>query len=289
MGIEEVLTKETSILTFEDDFTFSFNDDRDYEYRLLAEEISKDTGINTSYIYSSLYNSYLLHWHKIDGEWHYFKCGNDYYHFIRELLGEVVSKYFYLDSVNYEIGKLINNDKEQYGVLSKNFCDKKSKYRRIWDYGINLKRDLFIYDELWMICHDMDNYHSLSSDLKKLMVRDFYTSEGDRMAYNFLIKEKDGEKRLAPLYDYSLSFEYVNPYYRSEIGIININDKKCIKKIKEDYEFQYLFNHLMDVDMVSLLQEVEDKNHILIPGDDWRYFTKYDNDMKKLIRSKKII
>ena len=31
MGIEEVLTKGTSILTFEDGFTFSFNDDRDYK------------------------------------------------------------------------------------------------------------------------------------------------------------------------------------------------------------------------------------------------------------------
>ena len=289
MGIEDCLKSKKDVFTFEDDFTFTFTDERDDEYHLLAEEISKDTGIKVNYIYSSIYNSYLSHWHKVDGEWYYFKCEGDYYHSIRELLGEVISNYFHLDSVPYKIGKKISNGKEEYGVVSKNFYDKNSRYKRIWDYGINLNKDLFLYDGLWMICSNMDNYHSLSSDLKKLMVRDFYSSEGDRMAYNFLIQEKNGEKRLAPLYDYSLSFEFVNPYYRSEIGVININDKKCVKKIKEDYTFQFLFNHLMEANMEEFLQEVEDCNQLLLSGDEWHYFTKYDKDMKKLIRSKKII
>ena len=70
MRLEDCLTSKTDIFTIKDDFLYTFTDERDLEYRLLAKEISNETGINSNYIYSSIYSSYLSHWYKVDGEWY---------------------------------------------------------------------------------------------------------------------------------------------------------------------------------------------------------------------------
>ena len=289
MTIQDCFTSKTNCLTIYDDFNYTFSKDRDLEYHLLCEEISRDTGINKDYIYSSINNSYLSHWHKIDDEWFYFKCANDYYHLIRELIGEVISEYYGLDTVHYKLVKLQTKKDEKYGIISKNFYENDYNYKRVWDYGINLRRGFSVFEELWMMCPNLENYSYLSFDLKRLMIRDFYSSEVDRMAYNFLLKVKDSKIRLAPLFDYSLSFDSVHPYYKSEIGEINVNDRECVVKMRDDYFFQMLLNHLMYSKMEEFLNEVETRHNITIPGDDCMYFTIYDQDMKKLIHSKKLI
>ena len=128
MTIQDCFTSKTNCFTICDDFNYTFSKDRDLEYHLLCEEISRDTGINKDYIYSSINNSYLSHWHKIDDEWFYFKCANDYYHLIRELIGEVISEYYGLDTVHYKLVKLQTKKDEKYGIISKNFYENDYNY-----------------------------------------------------------------------------------------------------------------------------------------------------------------
>ena len=41
--------------------------------------------------------------------------------------------------------------------------------------------------------------------------------------------------------------------------------------------------------MEDFLNEVENRHHIQIPGDDCYYFTKYEKDMKKMLQKRKVI
>lgn len=289
--IDKCIKEETNIFEINVDSLIEFNEHDVQLFNSIAQSISLETGVPKELIYTEPHLFFIDHWHKIDDIWYFYKSSGYDFYFINELLGEIISEYFGLDTIHYQVAKLIVKDKkEEYGLVSKNFCDKNLIYKRTWDYNLLPKRNLDILEELRRICKSEEEYNLLLDDMKKFFIRDFYTSQKDRSGNNFLFKETESGIRLAPLYDYESSFETLDSgIYRNQIGEINlyINDAKMF--LKEDKRFQELFHLLMDANINDFLTSVEDRHKILISSDDKEYYIKHEKELKQKILTSKII
>lgn len=127
-------------------------------------------------------------------------------------------------------------------------------------------------------------------DLKKFFIRDFYTSQLDRSGNNFLFQQTPSGIRLAPLYDYENSFEtsYVD-VYRNQIAEINLQNPETLMILKKDSKFQELLHLLMQSDMSSFLNEVEERHQIRIPSEYKTDYRSHTSEVKKLIVEKKLL
>ena len=289
--IQSCFTDKTNIFEIKTDGLIQFNTTDVKRFNAIAKEISKQTGVPKKLIYKAPYLFNLNHWHKIDGEWYFYKSDDSKFHFINELLGEVISNYFGLDTINYQVAKLsIIGKKEEYGLISKNFCDKKYTYKSCTDYDLTPRRDLSILEYIRNICQTEEEYQLLLDDLKKFFIRDFYTSQKDRTINNFLFKVTKEGKRLAPLYDYEYSFASLDlEIYRNQIAEINLKDKETKKLLRHDPKFQELLNLIINANMATLIEEVEDKHQILVPDHYKTNYKHHDSEIKRLILKHKLI
>ncbi len=289
--IEKCITDKTKFFEIRTDSLIQFNTTDVDKFNAIAKKISEETGVPAKLIYTAPYLFFLDHWHKIDDVWYFYKSDGYDVHFVNELLGEVISEFFRLDTIHYKIAKLCVKDmKDEYGLISKNFCDINYTYKRVWDYGFAPRRDLSILENIKSICQSKEEYLLLLDDLKKFFIRDFYTAQLDRSGNNFLFKITPEGIRLAPLYDYENSFESINPQvYRNQIAEINIANKETQSLLKNDIKFQELFHLIMQANMLSFISKVEDRHKILVPPDGKEYYKKHDKEIKRLILENKLI
>lgn len=289
--IDKCIKEDTPIVEIKVDNLIEFNLVDTQKFNSIAESISLETGVPKELIYTAPYLFFINHWHKLNDEWHFYKSDGYDVHFINELLGEVISEYFSLDTVHYRVAKLIKPDKStEYGLVSKNFCDKDLVYKRSWDYNLAPKRNLDVLKDLQNICKSRKEYIKLLDDMKKFFIRDFYVSQKDRTGNNFLFKETKEGIRLAPLYDYEKSFDTLDlGIYRNQIGEININNYDIQLLLKKDKKFQELLYLLMDANIRNFIDTVEERHNILVPEDDKEYYVKHERELKDKIRENKLI
>ncbi len=184
------------------------------------------------------------------------------------------------------------NKEPEYGLISENFCSPNYIYTRTWDYHLS-RGDIFELDKLIEICDSLEESKKLISDMKKFVIRDFYTSQLDRNGNNFLFKQrKDGSdgKRLAPLYDYEDSFESISPeIYSNQILYLNMKNPELPKFFKKDYEYQEHLCKIRDADMNKFIKTVEERHGILIPSDIKEYYKESDKEKKEIIKTNKLV
>lgn len=230
-------------------------------------------------------NAYYYNWYKIGDDWYFFKeISMDW--IIHELLGEIISKYFGIDTVHYKLAKFNN----EFGVISKNFCDKKYAYKTLRDYNLpRVSKKLEIFDSVKRICKGNIEYQNLVNTIKKVIIRDYYVSEYDRCYQNFLFKE--GESiTLAPLYDYERSFMYEpTKEVKGYLANFSLNDDNIKRIIRNDDAFQELFTKIMDANMGIFLIDLEDINNFRFNDDEVTNYIEFDQKVKKLVRESKII
>lgn len=289
--IDKCIKEDTPIVEIEVDNLIEFNLVDTQKFNSIAESISLETGVPKELIYTAPSFFFINHWHKINDEWYFYKSDGCDIHFINELLGEVISEYFSLDTIHYHVAKLIKPDKSiEYGLVSKNFCDKDLVYKRSWDYNLMPKRNLDVLKDLRNICKSRKEYIVLLDDMKKFFIRDFHVSQKDRTGNNFLFKETKEGIRLAPLYDYEKSFDTLDlGIYRNQIGEINIYNSDIKQLLKKDKKFQELLHLLMDANIRNFIDTVEERHSILVLEDDKEYYEKYERELKKKIRENKLI
>lgn len=264
-----------------------------------AEIISKETGVPFGQVYAY---KYINQWIKIENEWYYCKVKHDFY-LANELLGEVISQYFGLDTVHYQIIRLLGNNCEIYTIMSKNICDPNAIFKKPSDFrDFQYYNELEVLDNLHSLCKSESEHQLLLSDIKKLFIRDFYVSQNDRNEYNFMFRIDEDGIRLAPLFDYERSFnptapkEYFNSYgsttlkkYYNFMGSIDMDNEKTICRLRDDEEFQRLLYLIMDAKMELLIQCVEDNHRIIIPSDYKEIYLNHDKEMKKIIRESNVL
>ena len=262
-----------------------YNDDEETNKKQ-ADKLYSELGVPhyTSYEYSFC-------WYKVNDEWYYFKSNN--YNAVNELLGEIISEYYDLDTIKYHVAKLYeNNGKETYGIVSKNFCNPKYKYKNAAEYGFDIRypKDFDFYSRVRSICKNDDEYKNLLQEIKKLFIRDFYTQERDRYNANLLFKESENGISLAPLFDYECSFFSTSPngVYANNIGYLDINNEETKKKLRDDNYFQELLDKLLSSDMNKFVKEVEDRHGIIVEDRDKDFFKKHDKNIKALVKENKV-
>lgn len=289
--IEKCITDKTKLFEIKTNNLIQFNTTDVDKFNFIAKKISVETGVPQKLIYTAPHFFFINHWHKIDGEWYFYKSDGYDFHFVNELLGEIISEFFGLDTIHYKVAKLsVEGMKDEYGLVSKNFCDINYTYKRVWDYGFAPRRDLSILENIRSICQSEEEYLLLLEDLKKFFIRDFYASQLDRTGNNFLFKITPEGIRLAPLYDYENSFESIDQQiYRNQIAEINIANRETQSLLKNDIKFQELLHLIMQADMLSFINEVEDRHKVLVPSDNKEYYKKRDTEIKRLILENKLI
>lgn len=188
--IIDCCTDETEILEIECEKLIRYQQDKEEELDLLAQYISQETNVPKSSIFTGEFNCRIENWHKINGEYYYFKPMHDSLSFFNELLGEVISQYFELDTVHYKIAKLkVKGEQDQYGIASKNFCNPKYTYKALIDYICEtdclhiFEKDLNIIDKVKVICKSEGEFRLLQDDLKKMFIMHKAMVEMDRIFF----------------------------------------------------------------------------------------------------------
>lgn len=291
--IENCITENTQIYTIEVDTLPELSEDKYAYYDKLSQEMSDEMGVPKDLLFVAPHFFFINHWHKIDGKWYFYKSDGYDFHFVNELLGEVISEYFGLDTVHYKVALLkIAGKKQEYGLLSENFCSPDYLYTRTWDYNLG-RRNIFELDKLAEICDTHEESKKLLSDMKKFIIRDFYTSQSDRHGNNFLFKEKkDGSegKRLAPLYDYENSFESIDPeIYGNQILYLNMKNPDLPHFFKNDPEYQESLCKIRDANMDKFLKTVEERHNILIPSEYKEHYRQNDKRKKDIVKTNRLI
>lgn len=287
--IEKCITSGTPIFDIYEDNPVNFNIEEIDKFNKIAELISKETGIPKNMIYTAPYYSFIYNWHKIKHKWYFFKTRENYFEFTNELIGELISEYFTLKTIHYQVARLNCNGQTELGVVSENFCQIGANYKTSWDVGLPVRKDLTVFDNLRFLCPSDDCYKNLLIDIKRFFTRDFYTMQCDRSGNNFLFEEINGILRLAPLYDYEDGFKGLEGFYRNQIGGININDTSTVNRIKKDDCFKELFYKIIDINIHQILCATEDKHKIIIPKDLKDYYINKDRAIKEVTLKSRII
>jgi len=298
--IEDCCTHETEIFEIECEKLIRYQEDKEEQLDLLAQYISQETNVPKSSIFTGEFNCRIENWHKVDGEYYYFKPMNNTFIFFNELLGEVISQYFDLDTVHYKIARLkVKGEKDQYGIASKNFCNPQYTYKTLIDYisetdGLHIfEKDLSIIDKIKVICKSEGEFRLLQDDLKKMFIRHFYNaqSDGGNGQNIFLMNQPDDGIRLAPLLDYEMAYIGYADLHRCfwDIGELNITNPDTINLFRNDVRFQELLYQLMDANINKFISEIEDSFKIKVPTEDKDHYIKYEARIKELILENNVI
>lgn len=252
-----------------------------------AEIISMETGIPIEYIYNDS-NNYTKNWLKIDNKWFFTKKLNQYLNFFNELLGQEISDYFKLKTANYKIVKKFENCYFATCLLSENFFDSNYNYLTFEDLQIDTKNKKLAerLNLIKQVCQKYnDESNLLLQDIIKMSIRDLYSNMHDRHNRNFFFKRNDDGIRLAPLFDYELSFITPPTIYQNPLLKLDIYDKETGELIKNDDTFQESINRLMDINIEKLLEMTQEKNGISISGGLRETFINHDRNAKNIVKS----
>ena len=271
------IEEKTDLLTLETKQIIEISDYKTYKRK--ARKISKETNVPLDLIYYYPFRNRVDNWFKLNKEWYYFKEYKTNSSFFNELLGELVSKYFNIDTVEYKITKVITPTKIKYGISSKNFVGKKDNCLTCLDFEFSKKIDDLMSLKNLEILREYTkndiNYKELLKTMKTFLIRD-------------LFKENKGILSLAPLFDYEDSFGTAEIYYRNQIVLLSLFSEET-KKVLNDSTFQIQLNKLMLLDMKRLIEELEDRHKIIMTDDYKNYYNNYDRQIKKKILDSNVI
>ena len=286
---KEIITGNTSLLHFFENSEISKDN-----FDIYLDKFHNETNVPKSFVRN--YDFFTEHWVNLNDEWYFFKDFSDNYEYhgtINELLGELISDYFGVDTVHFRMAKFTNKKGcETYGIVSNNFCSKDYDCVRPLEYGFKLKDDLTIFDEIGNLDIKSDCKKELLLDLKKLLIRDFYSSERDRHNMNIDFLVKDNYLKLSPLFDYEISFlrSYDKLYlYKNTIMALNLLNDGDRLLLRTDSDFQKLLYLVMLIDMRKSLSEIEDKHEIIIPENYKEEYIEHDKKIKSLVKEFKLI
>lgn len=297
--IKNCFTDKTKVIEIEIPELIKYRKRDEQKLELMAQKLSEETNVPKSSIYTGKYVCRIGNWHKIDGEYHYFKPLSSSRSFYNELLGEFISLYFDLESVDYHIAKLmVDGQKEQYGLLSKNFCTKEYTYKTLFDYISECSElhlfanDLSIVNKIETICQTKEETALLQDDLKKLFIRHFYNTQCDGgNGQNIMLKKSEAGIRLATLYDYAFAYVGLDDLSRYvwDVGELNVENEDTQNLFRDDPRFQELLYKLMDADIFQLLKQAEEKHNIVIPLKQKNEYSRYEKRVKELVLENKLI
>lgn len=162
---------------------------------------------------------------KINDKIYYFKGISEIHFLINELIGSQLASLLGLPTVKYKLVKIIDPKFVIYGIMSPSW-ETKDKICKAADEVIpiaDLKRKTVFKLLKWQ-CPTIQNYNELETDLYKLSLLDFYTSQIDRVPSNFMFNKDNKGLHLNEVFDYTASF---NTLLKSDNYPYFYNTAKC--------------------------------------------------------------
>jgi len=207
------------------------------------------------------------YWLLINQKLYYFKAYNTKEKIIAELLGEEISKYFGLETVSFHLVKGYIIEKgvsiHVYGVLSKWARKENSKYRTFEDFFENYPS--YNNLEFLKILNQKFKGEPITSEFKKLLVREYITNEFDRLANELLIEEKEKSFHLGYLCDYEEEFFSSNKIVSvPSFYNINLSSYRVCDTILGDEELKLEFLKSLDIPYPEIFKKLEEEKDLHI-------------------------
>lgn len=225
------------------------------------------------------------HWIEVKNKKYYYKQTRSATRIVLEILGEYISKFMGLDTVEYV---LATDDKGICGLLSENY--RKPNIEYVQSYQLTKEELSHIRKTLSIPLIKRDK--TLEEELAKYIMRNFYTTSGDRDG-NVLCQRVNNKVHLAPLYDYECSFafdlaeKYNDKLFMKEDGTyLTIDIELIARLIRKSKIMRYYFNKILSLNMPQTLLEIEDNNGIIIPDSIKDRLNQYDEARKNLMLRK---
>lgn len=221
----------------------------------------------------SQYNS----WYLINNLPYYYKNKKSNFVILNELLGEELSKYMQLPTIEYSI--VVEND-EISGLISQNFLDGTYKHYESRNAPRSIKRlvrDILTDSEL-----DCDQ--NLKRQLTALLIRNFYSCLKDRNK-NSCYGMKDDNLIVTPLFDYESSFVHNDDNVYIDPLISYSFDPYAIKYIDQNnpYFKEYL-EMIEEYNILISLKKIEQYHGIKVPQCYIEYYTDFDKTRKAFMK-----
>lgn len=237
------------------------------------------------------------YWISLDGEIYYFKIPPFTQSYINELLGEKISLEFGLETVHNQLAtgiiKRYGEEVKIYGLLSKWARKKDYNYNILKNVLIN-NRDVNLFDSSNLSILDfIDQIYknqAICKQIRYFITREFLTQETDRLQSELLIATKGNNTELGFLTDYEFEFmKYSSQYSLSGLLRLDLSESLTLNKIKTDLFFQEAFTKALEIDITYLLDKMTEEHKIRLIDYDKNNYKEHETQMKKIIRSKKII
>ena len=241
-------------------------------YNKVIDMNNCDVSNMKAYIPNNLENSVFIHKIcNIDGSLYYAKrvwAKEEEDCLVNELIGSYLSRLIDLDAVDYKIGK-----QGQYiYALSKLFYEEDFDYEYSKKYNSNF--DLDSMNKKFIIDNLPNEYPHIREKLLKLALLDIKMGQYDRYNETNIMLKKSKITNfidLAPIYDFGFSYPLPTIWnkdafvlYTNYFLTIRKNEESLqmlLNKYPQIYDIMY---KLADIDMNSIIKDIEDSHEILI-------------------------
>ena len=250
-------------------------------------------------------------WINVGNDIYYFKLMKNISYLLNDLLGVKITQYFGLPSVEYKLARGFYNGKEMFGLISKYQREENYQYENLEDivYGSSSLietpfdvRTISFLDALEIAYPE----EPLSRQLKTLLVRDLVTNEKDRKMGEVHIRKNNTSKlvEIDKVYDYEMEWNLLDDDNDS-IDVLDINaedinldykipglltlTKESLPYIRTDTVIQENLNKFMDLEIVSLLEQVEIETNLALSQLDYDFYSMYSETMKQKLKKERFL
>lgn len=216
-------------------------------------------------------------WYLIGNKKFYFKERKGVRALVSELLGEDLSKYVGIDTIEYKIVQ--DKSGNILGLISEDIKDEGALYTRsCYLSKKELQEIRKILLDKGYVCDE-----NLRRQLTLYLVRNFYSSLKDRVSNSFLAK-KNGQIILPAIIDYESS--YIEPDMMTYVDpLMNFTfHPESIQFIRENNNYyQEYVDLVLSYSYDDALRRVEDKHQIEIPSDVKDYYLSFESERNEFL------
>lgn len=242
----------------------------------------------------------------IDGKPCFFKDIESLDKYYNEILGSLLAPKFDLKTIKYKLMCIKLKDEEIFGLVSPSLFLPNKRYVMADSIIGNKKIPMGLenMDTIEKFFKDDKELEHFILELLKMAVLDFYMNQIDRVKENFYIIKNPHSLSLAPLFDYSESFnsiyeefqvDYTFNYPRNRFSSSYIYGNAIMKiefPSEELYElfrkyptFKEYFKRILNVDMNELLNTIKHKYDITAPKSLREHYIEYDKEKKEFVKN----
>lgn len=208
---------------------------------------------------------------------------------LNEMIGEYLAKKHHIKTAEYFI--YYNIPRKSYSIASTDFKEEKKNYYTLESLPI-LYRDDYALDDI------IEKQKELLNSILSMVALDYYMLQQDRNTSNYLFEQwENGTFSIAPLYDYSDSFDAVSYYHYDRVvdkedfyhfydnGLVTLTAREDFDKMFEKYPtLKEKLKEMTNTDLLAVIADIEHDFSINIGEDAKENYKKDEEISQKILR-----